>query len=181
MQLSNGDVDGGAASDVHVQGGCNPPQPRRSSLGSQSGTSLHSHSHSGSGVGESGYGVVSITPHGVSYSHSATGTSGYGAVSVPPHNMSPHSSHRYGAVSIPIMEMAHTHPASGYNFYFHSKLHLPIPLVTMVLSSFHPRGNGAFPFWWNHSWIWDSHCLCWHYSTTPATNISQLESFLAHK
>ena len=31
------------------------------------------------------------------------------------------------------------------------------------------------------AWVWDSHCPYWHYSTTPAINISQPESFLAHK
>ena len=148
MQLSNGDVDGGAASDVHVQGGCNPPQPRRSSLGSQSGTSLHSHSHSGSGVGESGYGVVSITPHGVSYSHSATGTSGYGSVSVPPHNMSPsHSSCGYGAVSVPTVGMAHTHPSSGYNAVSISTYNTSPSHTTRGYggSPFHPKGQWCIP------------------------------------
>ena len=131
-----GDMDGGAASDVHVQGGYHPPQPRRSSLGSQSGTSLHSHSHSGSGIGGSGYGAVSIPPHGVSYSHSTTGTSGYGAVSVPPHNMSPsHTSRGYGAVSVPTVGMAHTHPSSGYN---------AVSIPTYNMSPSHTtRGYGA--------------------------------------
>ena len=29
--------------------------------------------------------------------------------------------------------------------------HLPIPLVAMVGRHSIPRGNGAFPFWWDHS------------------------------
>jgi len=123
--------------------------------------------------------------NGVSCSHSATGTSGYEAVSLPPHNM---------LSSAPLHSCIDTVLSRFQSWKWHTPILLQVIISISIPNytfPYHlwlwcchhsiPGGNGAFPFWWNHSWVWDSHCLCWHYSTTPATNTSQLESLLLHK